>query len=78
MVVDSNSIYVDTSKNITLVSTDLNNDLQLLFFYIIMIFSSMLLGCICSYIAFLRYICILRDFFTESRAITHTMKSITV
>lgn len=78
MVIDSDSIYIDTSNNITLVSTDLNNDLQLLFFYIIMIFSSMVLGCIFSYIAFLRYVCILRDFFTESRAITHSMKSITV
>lgn len=77
-MVETNSIHIDTSNNITLVGTDLNNDLELLFFYIIMIFSSMVLGCIISYIAFLRYICILRDFFTESRAITHSMKSITV
>lgn len=78
MVVETNSIYIDTSNNITLVSTDLNNDIQLLFFYIIMIFSSMILGCIFSYIAFLRYICIFRDVFTESRSLTHSMKSITV
>ena len=78
MSVDSNSLYVDTSNNITLVSTDLNNELQLLFFYVIMIFSSMILGCIFSYVVFLRYICVLREIFTESHSITHSIKSVTV
>lgn len=77
MVVDTNSIYIDTSHNITLVSHD-SNDLQVLFFYVIMIFSSMILGCIFSYIMFLKYICILRKKFTQSRTMTHSVKSVAV
>ena len=78
MDIDTDSIYIDTSNNTTIVHHDLSNDLQILFFYIIMIFTSMVLGCICSYVIFLRHICILRKKFIESRAITHSIKSVAV
>jgi len=77
-MVEIEVVYIDTRDNTTYVSHELERDLQLLFFYIVMIFSSVVLGCLCSYIAFLRYVCIIRQKFKESRILTHSVKSVTV
>ena len=49
------------------------NQLHDLLFLLIVIFSSMVVGGLCVYIAFLKYACLLRDTFTEKKILTHTI-----
>ena len=49
------------------------NQLHGLLFLLIVIFSSMVVGGLCVYIAFLKYACLLRDTFTEKKILTHTI-----
>ena len=60
-----NNLHSDTASY--------GNQLHGLLFLLIVIFSSMVVGGLCVYIAFLKYACLLRDTFTEKKILTHTI-----
>lgn len=60
-----NNLHSDTASY--------KNELHGLLFLLIIIFSSMVIGGLCVYIAFLKYACLLRNTFTEKKILTHTM-----